>query len=1114
MKAIFIALGTIISFATLAQKPELIIPTGHERAVMNVLYSNDGKYIFSASENYVKVWERSSGRLLKNIVCKWGDREPAVVDMDASPDGKTIAIATYRNIHFFSLEAFVVSKEIHLDEISKILYSRNGTEMFVAHGEEKEEHISKINIGNDNISGLYQHTITKDEYGISQISLSKDGSQLLVCMDKDGTAILNSETGKEIKMIAAENKVIAFTPAGTLLAVGKGTRTEDVLFQFLNATTLQPVLSASINYKDGDGVYDFLSDDCSFKQQLAWNPDNGNLQVASQHHLYSIDAVTGKVIKLKFEPDGYGKSIAVSKDGKQVTLGTSAPAVNEYSLAAQRYSRQYGSSIFITESIQAGTDSSLQLLLNSERGNISDLRFEKSNFSTKGLRTDNSFSVSALSKDGRSGAYFFQHTLHFFDPETMHELNETINLDENLDLHELAFSDNGKWLAAVSETKVVVFDVANKKVITKISTGVYELGAYHNYKIESISNDGKKLVTYTIKENTNGNGSILCFDIASGNVLWEKAMRACCFKFINNDKQVMMVVKDNPSLLIVDAATGNDISEKKLPFTSVYAANISNDSKRLACSIADFNTNVANPDILIWDLEKNESKAVLKGHTYVPGELSFLANPNFIVSASADNTTRIWDIRSEKELGTLITFEGSNDWVFITPDGRFDASPGALQTMYYVKVKDVLPLEALYEQYYTPRLISRLIAGERFDPVPDLADIKLRPTIKLTYTAARRNLSVEDDIPTYQNTTGAAEITVEATTQDDKVDEIRLFQNGKIVTLATRNLIVADDNQPGSTTKKFSVSLLEGVNTFRAVALNSQRTESIPAEMAIVYSEGNTSTDDTKPPINNTDGAPVMAVNKDATLYLVVVGINQYQNKNLNLNYALADATSFKAEVEKDAASIINHVQTYLVTDNAADTKGIEAAFAAVKKNAKPEDVFVFYYAGHGVIGDNKEFYLVPANVSDLKNVQAELEQKGIAARLLQQYTVDIAAQKQLFILDACQSAGAFETMLAADANQQKSIAVVARSTGTHWIAASGAQQFANEFSSLGHGVFTYVLLEALQGAASGSKMITVNNLKNYLQQAVPALMKKYHGTPQYPASYGFGNDFPVEILQ
>ena len=185
-----------------------------------------------------------------------------------------------------------------------------------------------------------------------------------------------------------------------------------------------------------------------------------------------------------------------------------------------------------------------------------------------------------------------------------------------------------------------------------------------------------------------------------------------------------------------------------------------------------------------------------------------------------------------------------------------------------------------------------------------------------------------------------------------------------------------------------------------------------------------------------------------------------------------------------------------------------------MQKIAKPQDVFVFYYAGHGLIGKDKEFYLIPNDVSDLKNVQTELTIKAIPAKLLQKYAVDILAQKQLFILDACQSAGAFESMLSNDGDQQKSIAVVARSTGTHWMAASGAQQFANEFSQLGHGAFTYVLLEALKGSAAADKMITVNGLKSYLQKGVPELMKKYSGTLQYPASYGFGNDFPVEIVK
>lgn len=235
----------------------------------------------------------------------------------------------------------------------------------------------------------------------------------------------------------------------------------------------------------------------------------------------------------------------------------------------------------------------------------------------------------------------------------------------------------------------------------------------------------------------------------------------------------------------------------------------------------------------------------------------------------------------------------------------------------------------------------------------------------------------------------------------------------------------------------------------------------------------------------------------------------------MSLNYALADATAFKTEAENDGHTMTTHVKTYFITDDQASKDGIMQAFKTVKETAKPNDILIFYYAGHGVISDkNKEFYLVPNDLTDLQNVDAALAQNGISSKVLQQYASDIAAQKQLFILDACQSAGAFATLVAHDAEQQKSLAVVARSTGTHWIAASGSQQFANEFSQLGHGAFTYVLLQALKGSAKNNNMITVNGLKNFLQVEVPDLMKKYNGTAQYPASYGFGSDFPVEVIK
>ncbi|NNV53977.1 hypothetical protein GD597_00810 [Panacibacter sp. KCS-6] len=605
------------------------------------------------------------------------------------------------------------------------------------------------------------------------------------------------------------------------------------------------------------------------------------------------------------------------------------------------------------------------------------------------------------------------------------------------------------------------------------------------------------------------------WDISTGKLLFDKNLgeSKCDFISISNDKERLMLVRSKTADSydfyeeIYDIRAGNLISTSpKFSNLGFYKSYDCTPDFSLLIKCGNFGSitamNADGKDIYTDNAHTSSIRRAL-----------FSPDSKVMYTISTDQTIKVWEPKSGKLLGTLYLFNDGNDYVFVDQYGRFDGSEAGIKKLYYLKDRKKIPLDVVYEKFYTPNLYQRLINGEQFDPI-DVA-IKPSPLVKISYAEATRNLLVEDDeVPTYQNKTGFADITVNAIAEDDAVDEIRLFLNGKIQTLTTRNLIVADAGS-GTDIKKYQLNLLPGVNTIRAVALNTQRTESQPDDIVVNYNSGANAVPANKKPVNNnTNGAPIAPVDKNATMHLVVIGINAYQNKSMSLNYALADATSFKEEVEKDAKTIITNIKTYFVTDNTADKTGITNALKQVQQYAKPQDVFIFYYAGHGVIGKNNEFYLVPTDVSDLKNVQAELENKGIAAKLLQQYAIDIPAQKQLFILDACQSAGAFETMLTSDGNQQKSIAVVARSTGTHWIAASGAQQFANEFSSLGHGAFTYVLLEALKGAAANNKMITVNNLKNYLQHTVPELMKKYHGAAQYPSSYGFGNDFPVIILQ
>jgi uncharacterized caspase-like protein len=179
-----------------------------------------------------------------------------------------------------------------------------------------------------------------------------------------------------------------------------------------------------------------------------------------------------------------------------------------------------------------------------------------------------------------------------------------------------------------------------------------------------------------------------------------------------------------------------------------------------------------------------------------------------------------------------------------------------------------------------------------------------------------------------------------------------------------------------------------------------------------------------------------------------------------------------------------------------------------------PEDVFIFYYAGHGSMVDNR-FYFIPTESSRLYDA-ASLSKDALEASLLQEKFTRIKALKQLIIMDACQSGGSVELLATRGASEEKAIAQLSRSAGVHVMASAGSEQFATEFESLGHGLFTYVLIKALRGAADGAPKdgkVTIYELKSYIDDQMPEMTRKLKGKPQYPYTFSRGQDFPL-ILQ
>lgn len=96
----------------------------------------------------------------------------------------------------------------------------------------------------------------------------------------------------------------------------------------------------------------------------------------------------------------------------------------------------------------------------------------------------------------------------------------------------------------------------------------------------------------------------------------------------------------------------------------------------------------------------------------------------------------------------------------------------------------IIPLEALYEGFYTPNLLAQAMGGEKGAPPVDINKIKSPPTVRIQYQGtSQRNLEVEDEVsaPSFNVTTVTATVQVQALCEDAAIAEIRLFHNGKLI---------------------------------------------------------------------------------------------------------------------------------------------------------------------------------------------------------------------------------------------------------------------------------------------------------------------------------------------
>ena len=225
--------------------------------------------------------------------------------------------------------------------------------------------------------------------------------------------------------------------------------------------------------------------------------------------------------------------------------------------------------------------------------------------------------------------------------------------------------------------------------------------------------------------------------------------------------------------------------------------------------------------------------------------------------------------------------------------------------------------------------------------------------------------------------------------------------------------------------------------------------------------------------------------------YAVVIGIDDYANWP-KLRYAVNDAHSIRDVLVEKYGFKPQNVTT--LANKEATRENILAALGgtlADPRKVKREDRVFVFFAGHGAtrhLPSGRDLgYIVPVDAA-AENYQAQ----AISMTQLQDIAEAIPAKHVLFIMDSCYS-GLALTRGGARPDGGIYARELARRGARQMFTAGGADEQVADNGPNGHSIFTWTLLQGLQGKAdlNGDGLITASELAAHVAPIVSTLSRQ-----------------------
>jgi peptidoglycan/xylan/chitin deacetylase (PgdA/CDA1 family)/tetratricopeptide (TPR) repeat protein len=245
--------------------------------------------------------------------------------------------------------------------------------------------------------------------------------------------------------------------------------------------------------------------------------------------------------------------------------------------------------------------------------------------------------------------------------------------------------------------------------------------------------------------------------------------------------------------------------------------------------------------------------------------------------------------------------------------------------------------------------------------------------------------------------------------------------------------------------------------------------------------------------------------------WAVIIGINDYQHWP-KLRYAVNDANGIEDVLTGKFGFKKENIRKLL--DGDATRQRIMQVLGdelTDGNKVQREDRVFFFFAGHGTtrtFEDGRQVgFIVPVDADQTNYVST-----AISMAQIREASDLISAKHVYFVMDSCYSGLALSRGAGAFSKDQSYLQEITRRTARQILTAGGANQQVADDGPNGHSVFTWALLQGLQGQADldGNGVITASELGAYVS---PIVSKFANQTPAVGNMVGSeGGEFVFEL--